>query len=764
MDYVVKTPRFALDDSQIALSKRLGISQDFLRLLLGRGMKEDEIYDYLHPSVDALSSPFEIDGMKEAVARIKKAIQNKEKVLIYGDYDCDGICAISTLMLYLKDKLDVFYFIPDRNKDGYGISIDALEKILYNHSPSLVITVDTGITAVSEVEYLKSKGIDTIVTDHHEPQEKIPDCIVVDPKVQRKGFYDLCGAGVALKLVEALSSRAEACQYLDIVAIATIADVVPLKSDNRIIAYYGLKQITKSPRKGVKMLLNQESVSAQDVMFRLAPRMNAAGRLNSAMKVVDLFLETDYFLLKTLTEELARDNAQRQELCEKAVKCAEEMLRGVDFNNVGIILLKSDGWEPGILGIACARLVEEFKRPAILFAESDGELRGSARSIPQVNIFELLSQTSKFFTAFGGHAQAAGLSMHADKFDEFVKTANEILLSTHDKKDFMQEIACEMELDSNMNFLSFAKELELMEPTGYSNPKPTFLLKGESLKFDRIGFSQHVKYFSKSIELMGFFKFANCLYPRTGKASFELNLGINVFQNNERAQGIIQTLKFENVCISDDEATSMNLHQLKHDGAVKLQNTHLNSVEDMLKQPFGTAIVCFSQGEYDELCKKSERIKSLPVLIATPRCLNPENCVVVCPAQNFDFSYFNRIIVAGHPLCEGYLKTLSESVSECYALGDCSKRDMNVTKDVLRNIYKELAQIARFSPKASSPYKLYIAVCSRYKVSESVFNFALAVFDEVGLVKISDKGIMSVVNKSVKLENSITYRNAINTQ
>lgn len=761
MEYVVKTPHFALDQSQVALAKRLGISQDFLRLLLGRGMKEEELYDYLHPSIEKMSSPYEIDGMKEAVERIQKAIKNKEKVLIYGDYDCDGICAISTLMLYLQDKLDVFYFIPDRNKDGYGISIDALEKILYNHSPSLVITVDTGITAVEEVEYLKSKGIDTIVTDHHEPQEVIPDCIVVDPKVQRKGFYDLCGAGVALKLVEALSSRAEASKYLDIVAIATIADVVPLKKDNRIIAYYGLKQIEKSPRKGVKMLLNQETVSAQDVMFRLAPRMNAAGRLNSAMKVVGLFLETDYFLLKTLTEELARDNAQRQELCEKAVKRAEEMLKGVDFNDLGIIILKSSEWEPGILGIACARLVEEFKRPAILFAENDGELRGSARSIPQVNIFELLSGMSDFFTAFGGHAQAAGLSMKCDKFDEFVSKANEVLLSTHDRSDFMQQVVCEMELDMNVNLLPFAKELVLMEPTGYQNPKPTFVMRGDGLRFDKIGFSQHVKYFSKNIELIGFFKFADCLRPRTGRVNFEVNLDINVFQNNERAQGIIQSLQFKNVCVSDDEALTMSLHQLKHSGDVNLQKTDLKCVEDMLKQPFGTAIVCFSQSEYDTLCRMSERIKALNLLVATPRCLNPENCVVICPAESFDFSYFKRIVIAGKPLSSGYLKHLADSVDECFALGDCSLKKLNVTKDVLRNIYKELANIARYTPKASSVYKLYMAVCSRYKVSESVFNFALQVFDEVGLVKISDKGIIKIVNKSVRLEESVSYANSL---
>lgn len=758
MQYKVKTQDFNLSPSQTELAKHLGISRDFLRLLLGRGMKEDEIFAFLHPSVDNLSSPFEIDGMKEAADRIKRAIANKEKVLIYGDYDCDGICAISTLMLYLRDKLDVFYFIPDRNKDGYGISIEALEKILSNHSPSLVITVDTGITAVEEVEYLKSRGIETIVTDHHEPQETIPDCIVVDPKVARKGFFDLCGAGVALKLVEALAGRKEACKYLDIVAIATIADVVPLVGDNRIIAYYGLKQITTSARKGVKMLLNQETVSSQDVMFRLAPRMNAAGRLNSAMKVVGLFLENDYFLLKTLTEDLARDNAARQQLCEEAVEAAKQMLKGADFDNMGIIALYSDKWEPGILGIACARLVEEFKRPTVLFAKNGNELRGSARSVPSVNIFELFCGLSEHFTAFGGHAQAAGVSMSVSAFDDFVRDANNALLKTHGAKDFTHVVECEMRLPIDMNFLSFAKELELLEPTGYQNPKPTFLIEAEGLKFERIGFSQHVKYQGKNIELMGFSKFAPCLFPTTGKTDFEVTLGVNVFQNRETAQGIIQTLEFENVSVTEQESECMNLHHLLCEGNVNLQKTDLNAINSWLKRPFGTAIVCFSQEEYERICKESKAIKELPVLIATPRCLNPENCVVVCPAECFDFSFYKRVVVAGRPLCDGYLKKLSNQ-TECVAFGDTSPGRLVISDDKLRSIYKEMVNLASKTGKQGGMRKMYIAVCSRYKVRESEFYAAVEIFKQLSLIDISDRGILTVFRKKADLQDSVVYRN-----
>lgn len=761
MRYVVKTSDFKLNDRQVALAKNLGISQDFLRLLLGRGMSEDELYDYLHPSLDNLSSPFEIEGMQAAVERIRTAIERKEKVLIYGDYDCDGICAISTLMLFLRDKLDAFYFIPDRNKDGYGISVEALEKILSKRAANLVITVDTGITAVEEVEYLKQRNIDVIVTDHHEPQEKIPDCIVVDPKVQRRGFYDLCGAGVALKLVEAIAGREEACKYLDIASIATIADVVPLREDNRIIAYYGLKQITTSPRKGVKMLLNQEHVSSQDVMFRLAPRMNAAGRLNSAMKVVGLFLENDYFLLKTLTEELSRDNATRQELCEKAVEEAMSMLKGADFSDMGIIALYSENWEPGILGIACARLVEEFKRPTVLFAKHGNELRGSARSVPSVNIFELFCSLSQYFTAYGGHSQAAGVSMKEENFSAFLQKANEILLATHQQDDFKHEITCEMQLPIDTDFLRFAKELELMEPTGYQNPKPSFLVSGEALKFEKIGFSNHVKYVGKNIDLIAFSKFSHCLFPRTGKVNFEISLGINSFQNKETAQGIIQSLSFENVCVGKEESRCLNLHHLNHEGRANIQKTDLNTVESYLKVPFGTLFVCFSQEDYDKLVASSSRIGELPVLLATPRCLNPENCVVVCPSEDFDFSFYKRVIICGHPLCDGYSAYLNSVCNECYALGDCLGDYAHITADVLRNIFKEILALSRQSARVSNAHRMYASVCSRYKISEFDFYLALMIFDQLGIVKINEKGVINVNNKSVKLENSVAYRNVL---
>lgn len=720
-------------------------------------MKLDEIGDFLKPSLGRLSSPLDIENMSQAAARVKRAISGKERILIFGDYDCDGICAVSILMLYLRDKTQTTYFIPDRKRDGYGISVDALERVISTYKPTLVITVDCGITAVSEAEYLKSKGIDLIVTDHHEPQSEIPDCIVVDPKVRKNGFYELCGAGVALKLVEALSGREEANKYLDIAAIATIADVVPLVSDNRIIAYYGLKQMQTSPRKGVKMLLSEDKVTSQSIMFRLAPRINAAGRLNSAMKVVGLFLESDYFLLKSLAEELIRDNSERQELCENTVREAKEMLCGVDFSSTGIIALYKEDWESGVLGIAASKLVEDFKRPAVLFAKNGDKLRGSARSVPTVNIFELFSNLNVYFTSFGGHAQAAGVSMELDKFEEFKVEANRQVLASHSLDDFMPPIKCEMELPLDFDFLPFAKELELLEPTGCANPRPNFLIKADNLKFERIGFSKHVKYASKNIDLLGFSSFSDSLYSRTGRTEFEVSLDINCFRNILTAQGILRSIGFDSVNIGEDEARCLNLHHLDYAGHADISPLSNEELNDILKKPMGCVIVCFSVKDYENACLKNEGIRKLPVMIGGAQELNPCNSVVICPNNDFIFAYYSDVIIAGSPLTAGYLGMIKDNSRHCYAIADCEPNRMNVSDDTLRSIYKAISQLAASKTKVTNMRELYLQVCARFKTDESVLLLALKIFEQIDLVKIGDRGVITVNKKTVKLSDSAAY-------
>ncbi len=748
-------------DRACTLSQRLGISERFALLLLSRGMREDEVVPFLKPSIADMSSPFAIDGMKAAADRLLKAVKNKESILIFGDYDCDGICAISVLMLALRDRADVFYFIPDRNKDGYGMSVDALKSIIASRRPDIVVTVDCGITSAAEVDYLKSEGIDVIVTDHHEPQEVLPDCIIVDAKLSKQGFYDYCGAGVALKLVEAMFGRDEAVKYIDIAAIATIADVVPLRADNRIIAYFGLKAIKEKPRKGISLLLGRDSADSGEIMFKLAPKINAAGRLGSAMKAVDLFLGDDYFLLKSLCEELNRDNEKRKERCEKVVADAKKMLRGRDFSKVGMIALYGEGWEAGVLGIAAARLTEEFKRPSVLFTDSGGELKGSARSVPSVNVFELFSSLSSYFISFGGHAQAAGASVEKARFDEFAKAVNEKVLSEHSLDEFTPDTECEMSLDDNGNLLRFAKELQMLEPTGYGNPKPTFLMSGENFKFESIGFTPHVKCKRNGCDLLGFSRFPMLVAAGAGSVRLEVTLGINTFQNNVSAEGIIKSAAIEKLNVSDEACAVNSLHQLEYEGRVDVEQIDADRLSELLAMPFGTLVVCFNGSDYERLINAVGRAADAGVAVGNTGRLNPQTTVLVAPQQDFDFGFYSDVVICGRPLSDGYIAYIEKFGVKTYAFGDCSANRISVTLPRMRSVFNELRALSSGRERAQSPSKLFALIRDKLKISQSEFFATLKMLQDTDLISVSERGIINVSNKKTDLTQSVVYRNII---
>ncbi|MEG2540577.1 MAG: single-stranded-DNA-specific exonuclease RecJ [Clostridia bacterium] len=795
-----------LSECQKELAKSLKISERFLKLLLHRGILEKDIFDFLHPSVKNMMSPLQIKGIAEARDRINFAIKNKQKVLIFGDYDCDGICAVSILMLYLRDKLSsISYFIPERALDGYGMTVDALKKAISASKPDLVITVDCGVTSVAEVDFLNQQEIDVIVTDHHEPQGELPNCIVVDPKVERNGFSEFCGAGVALKIVEALSSLDEASKYLDIAAIATIADIVPLTEDNRIIAAFGLKMIKTNPRKGLKLLLGVEQITSQDVMFKLAPKMNAAGRLNSAMKVVDVFLENDYFMLKSLSEELDRDNIKRQEICEQVVFEARKKLGRVNFNNTRIIVLVGENWEAGVLGIAAARLLEEFKCPAILFAKTGDNLyKGSARSIPTVNIFELLTKFKDYFVSFGGHSQAAGLSITADKFEEFAKNINEELLKTHDYHEFLPQIEYEAELEIDSDMETYARELTLIEPTGYGNPKPNFLIKTDNLQFANLGFTRHVKSVQKNLDIVGFGKFNYLASISRGKYELEVTIGLNEFQNKVTAQGIIKSLNIVDIEMTDEECTLLNLHQLSNCGKIELPKIDCNDIEKMLTKPFGTLFVCFTATEYQNLiveidkfkksssdiinelssCKNNElqsdkikemssdetnkftsdKIKELPLYLSAQKYLCAVNAVVIAPNEAFDFSFYQNVVVAGSPLADGYLKHIAETAENLYGFGNTCERRLKISENTMRCVYAEMRNLANRNARAHTFKQLYELVYDKIKVSKVDFFATLKMLEDLLLISITDRGIINVSTKKTDLNLSAVYKNIVDLQ
>ena len=741
-------------------SKQLNISQRFGSLLLARGLDDvEEAKRYLHPSIRDMQDPFEIKGMREAVTRIKKAIENQEKILVFGDYDCDGISAISILMLYLQGKTPVDYYIPNRNVDGYGLSSTAIDSILTSSKPSLVITVDCGITSVAEAKYLKEHGIDIIVTDHHEPQDVLPDCIIVDPKIEKKGFYDYCGAGVALKLVEGLSSRDEVIQYFDICALATIADLVPLTGENRIIAYYGLRQIKERPRLGIKYLLGEEKISSYVVMFRLAPRINSAGRLDSAMKVVDLFISKDPILLRLLVEELGDVNARRQAICEQVVSEAMEMLKDINFNKTRIIILEKDDWEAGVIGIAASRIMEVFRRPTILLAKKeDGLLRGSSRSIKSVNIFDLLTRLQDLLAAYGGHAQAAGVTIAPENLDEFKQRANDILLAEHDDSEFLVKESYDTDLELDDTLLTFSEELELLEPTGFGNPKPVFRVIADDFKFDRIGFSNHIKYSKGDYEIIGF----NCLNKigsLEGGAELEVTLSNNIYQNREYAQCTIKTVRVTKVNIEDGNAQLLNIHQLGVAQKANIPVISVNAVKEKINANYGNLFVCFSQGDYKNLLMLFPEAKNYNVSIGELMTLNPENSILICPKADMDFSYFERVIIAGNPICTNYFSTIQKTCKEVYALDDYKGQKIVILDSTINAVFFEIKKLLTRGMRLNSLYSIYTNVKRSVNISIFTFQIIYQILTELGIITFNDKGRLEINYDRKDRNSSITYQN-----
>ncbi len=411
-----------------ALAKELNCTEVYAEILLSRGI--DNKFDYnsfISPDLSALTDPFLYADMRAAVERINIAIENKETIVIYGDYDCDGICSVSILWMYLLEKgANVEYFIPNRHVDGYGISLSAVEKIAEEKFPDLIITVDCGITAVEEIKVIREEyGIDVIVTDHHECPEILPDCITVNPKRKENStlFREYCGAGVVFTLIRAISGDKNAFKYLDIVAVATIGDVVSLTGDNRIITYWGLKLINSSRCvRGIKQMLASlnysEYIDETIIAFRIVPRINSFGRLGDAARAVVLFTSNDYFVLECLIKEFDSENSKRQEMCADIEKSAIEALEKEKVCESHIIISCNPVWDSGVIGIVAARLAEKYHKPAILFTEEDGVFKGSARSVDGVDIHALLLRFSDLFLKFGGHSQAAGLSIAKKNFEK----------------------------------------------------------------------------------------------------------------------------------------------------------------------------------------------------------------------------------------------------------------------------------------------------------------------------------------------------------
>ncbi|MFB3147426.1 MAG: single-stranded-DNA-specific exonuclease RecJ [Thermodesulfobacteriota bacterium] len=493
------------------LAKSLQISPITAQILVNRGIEnETEANLFLNCTLFDLPSPYLMKGMDRAVERIKKALKNNERIAIYGDYDVDGVTSTALLYSFLKVlKANVTYYNPDRLKEGYGINIDAVKK-LAEQGVSLIISGDCGITAVKEIEQAKELGVEFIVTDHHQPPQELPQAVsILNPKLSECKYpgKEIVGVGVIFNLVIALrralrdegffkNGEPNLGDYLDLVALGTVADCAPLLDVNRILVKEGIKRMQSPKRLGVQALKEASSIKGEvtsyDLGFKLGPRINASGRMSTAENAVALFISENLGEARELAKELNEKNSNRQsteaEIIKEAISLLESNPALIGTNS---IVLASRNWHPGIIGIVASRIVERYEKPTMLIAISeDGVGKGSGRSLEGINIYAALSECRELFLQFGGHEQAAGLSIREENVEKFREMFDKALENSEEQYEKKLKVDCSIELDSLTD--SLISEFELLQPFGIGNPEPALLSRTVEVVSQRIFKDKHL--------------------------------------------------------------------------------------------------------------------------------------------------------------------------------------------------------------------------------------------------------------------------------
>lgn len=470
-----------------ALQKALQVDPVIATLLLERGIETfEEAKKFFRPSLNDLHDPFLMKDMDKAVARIEKAISNKENILVYGDYDVDGTTSVALMSSYLKTRYElVLTYIPNRYDEGYGISYKGINFALENDF-TLVIALDCGIKAVEKVAYAKGLGIDFIICDHHRPGPDIPDAVaVLDPKQVdcNYPYKELCGCGVGFKLIQALHSKdgkgaEDLVEYLDLVATAIGADIVPITGENRVLAYFGLQVINTFPRPGIKALLeqvNKTELTITDVVFVVAPRINAAGRMKHGNYAVTLLVETDYEKALHFAAEIDEYNSDRRvedkRITEEALIQIEQL---GEQNNFTTVVYQED-WHKGVIGIVASRLTETYYRPTLVFTRSGDKLAASARSVRDFDVYNVIEACSEFIEQYGGHKYAAGLTMKEENYQAFKQAFEDEVSKTIDRSLLIPEIKIDAKIDLKDITPKFYRIIKQFAPYGPENMTPVFM-------------------------------------------------------------------------------------------------------------------------------------------------------------------------------------------------------------------------------------------------------------------------------------------------
>ena len=503
------------DESKVnALHESLKINRALCGILVERGFDDfDKAKKYFRPQLTDLHDPWLMKDMDKAVQRIFTAFEKKEKILVFGDYDVDGTTSVACMYkflckIYEPDLLD--FYIPHRYREGYGISKMGIDFAKENNF-TLIISLDCGIKSVDLIAYAKTIGIDFIVCDHHLPDEEIPDAVaILNPKQKdcNYPYKELCGCGVGFKLITALAQHLSIEEehyycYIDLVAVAIAADIVPMTGENRILAYYGLEKINSNPNDGIKALIYlggiQKKISINNVVFVIAPRVNAAGRMDDAKKAVQLFIEEDYDKAFAFAEMLHSDNTDRKEADSSITAEALEIINADEtLQNKKTTVVFRDHWHKGVVGIVASRLIENYYRPTVVLTQSGDVAAGSARSVPGFNLYEAIHACRQYLLGYGGHFAAAGLSLLPENIDAFTNKFEEVVANTIPPHLLIPEIIIDTEISFvalNKNFYNIVCQ---MEPFGPENMRPVFIAKNVlDTGYSKIVKEQHIRFVVK---------------------------------------------------------------------------------------------------------------------------------------------------------------------------------------------------------------------------------------------------------------------------
>lgn len=739
-----------------ALARELSLTETVTGILYARGMDTAEkIRAFLRPSREHFLSPFLMRGMREAADLLTRARDEAWRVAVFGDYDADGIGALAILSRALKRfGIEPYLYVPER-AEGYGMNAEAIDKIFDEFLPDLVVTVDCGISNRAEVEYIKEQGAYVIVTDHHELPDALPDCIVVNPKLKDDYPYDnLCGAGVAFKLACALIGE-DALSLLDFAALSTVADSVPLLGENRDIVAEGLRLIRENPRRVFTALIGKTAeATAQTLAFQVAPRINAAGRLGDAHAALRIFTSEDEGEIAELAALLNRYNVERQKYCDDLFSQALETVYAQGaYGNV--VMLAGENWHAGTVGIVAARIVEQFSRPALLFVKRGNMLRGSARSVDNVNIFEALKACERYIEEFGGHSQAAGVNVKEENFEALKGALDEYLGAHYGREAFMPSVVVSGE---GTDFRRVAHELELLEPCGVGNRRPLFSLEAEATGAVPVKpQSPHVSLCVEGLDLISFNgeKALRALRSDLHK-TVVYDYNFSTFRGREYLKGFVRAVVYDGRSGREADLDALEC-RLRAFGCEALpaevySAEELNKIlaETTARSAYGLCCVCRDRTTLSAFPALRELPADVFELTSGSLC----NTVLVAPERGCDLSAFREVVFLDSPACG--VRTGRARLLACgdFAAGNFKRLDY--ARETLLGVfsairgYRGVISGDSFADAARG--------CKGLGFPHEQFVFALAVFEELGLVTFTGGVLNLVRGRKTELADSAIYR------